>query len=385
MKKRYKLIIEPMTPVHIGTGVELTPLDYKLTSQLGELNFKKIMYLKFSSDRILERLIECNDMKKLVQFEKASVSGNMKELQAFFQNNLSTLEDLDYPCEVTKGFVSRYNSNSGKDPYDNALQVYQIYRPEGSKAPVIPGSSLKGSIRTAILNHILYNLPNKQYEKLKDEYLQDNDKSKAKFEPKLQKKLLENYSDAKEDPFRGVQIADCIFSAKNTQLVGELYNVSLKKDEIEPIGIQIIAEVLKGSLMGSFKRAETTIVIDSDLQKTNQLSKKITMTDIIKSCNDFYKTQFDKEFEKFYENDFSESCDKMDDLDKRIADIVKSNDNSFIIRVGRWSQVEFVTMGSDFRNPKTPTRKWGGTRTLFDYNGQYLPMGWCKCTVEEID
>ena len=67
------------------------------------------------------------------------------------------------------------------------------------------------------------------------------------------------------------------------------------------------------------------------------------------------------------------------------------NDNSFVIRVGRWSQVEFVTFGSDFRSPKTSPGKggkpkgWGGTRTLFDYNGQYLPMGWCKCTIKPLD
>ena len=69
MKERYKLIIEPITPVHIGTGVELTPLDYKVTSKLGTLDFKKNMYFKFSSDKILRRMIETGDTNKLIQFE----------------------------------------------------------------------------------------------------------------------------------------------------------------------------------------------------------------------------------------------------------------------------------------------------------------------------
>ena len=46
MKERYKLTIEPITPVHIGTGVELTPLDYKVASKLGRSDFKKFMYFK---------------------------------------------------------------------------------------------------------------------------------------------------------------------------------------------------------------------------------------------------------------------------------------------------------------------------------------------------
>ena len=394
MKERFKLTIEPLTPVHIGTGVELTPLDYKVTSKLGTTDFKKNMYFKFSSDKILKRMIESGDTQKLAKFEEASVKGNMKELQSFFQQNLASLEDLDYPCEVTNGFVKRYSENQGKDPYDNASKVYQMYRPEGLKTPVIPGSSLKGSIRTAILNSILYNISNEKYDKLKDDFQEiRNDKDKPKFESKLQRALLGSYSDAKNDPFRAIQIADCSFSAKNSQLVGELYNVSLNQQnkKIERLKIQILAEVIKGNLMGISEKTETTLLIDTDLLNTNQIAKKITAEEIVKACNDFFKIQFDNEFEKFYEVCESENCSKLDELDKQISNIVNSNDNSFVIRVGRWSQVEFVTFGSDFRSPKTSKDKktgkpkgWGGTRTLFDYNGQYLPMGWCKCTISKL-
>lgn len=394
MKERFKLTIELLTPVHIGTGVELTPLDYKVTSKLGTTDFKKNMYFKFSSDKILKRMIESGDTQKLAKFEEASVKGNMKELQSFFQQNLASVEDLDYPCEVTNGFVKRYSENQGKDPYDNASKVYQMYRPEGLKTPVIPGSSLKGSIRTAILNSILYNISNEKYDKLKDDFQEiRNDKDKPKFESKLQRALLGSYSDAKNDPFRAIQIADCSFSAKNSQLVGELYNVSLNQQnkKIERLKIQILAEVIKGNLMGTSEKTETTLLIDTDLLNTNQIAKKITAEEIVKACNDFFKIQFDNEFEKFYEVCESENCSKLDELDKQISNIVNSNDNSFVIRVGRWSQVEFVTFGSDFRSPKTSKDKktgkpkgWGGTRTLFDYNGQYLPMGWCKCTISKL-
>ena len=394
MKERFKLTIEPLTPVHIGTGVELTPLDYKVTSKLGTTDFKKNMYFKFSSDKILKRMIESGDTQKLAKFEEASVKGNMKELQSFFQQNLANVEDLDYPCEVTNGFVKRYSENQGKDPYDNASKVYQMYRPEGLKTPVIPGSSLKGSIRTAILNSILYNISNEKYDKLKDDFQEiRNDKDKPKFESKLQRALLGSYSDAKNDPFRAIQIADCSFSAKNSQIVGELYNVSLNQQnkKIERLKIQILAEVIKGNLMGTSEKTETTLLIDSDLLKTNQIAKKISAEEIVKSCNEFFEEQFYHEFNKFYEDAIDNSCSLINKLDEIITDIKNKNDNSFIIRVGRWSQVEFVTFGSDFRSPKTSKDKktgkpkgWGGTRTLFDYNGQYLPMGWCKCTISKL-
>lgn len=393
MKERYKLTIEPITPVHIGTGVELTPLDYKVASKLGRSDFKKFMYFKFSSDKILKRLIESEDINRLSQFDKASVQGNMKELQSFFQENFTDIDDLEYPCEVTSGFLKKYNENQGKDPYDNASKVYQIYRPEGLKTPVIPGSSLKGSIRTAILNAILYNICDDEYNELKDEFNSiRNDRDKPKFESKLQKALLGSYSDAKNDPFRAIQIADCSFPAKNSQVVGELYNVSLNQnnERLEPLGIQILAEAIKGFLMGESEKAETTLLIDTDLLRTNQIKKKISAQEIAISCNEFFEQQFYCEFKKFYEAAFDDSCNLIDKLSDIIAEIKEKNDNSFVVRVGRWSQVEFVTFGTDFRRPKTPKGKngkpksWGGTRTLFDYNGQYLPMGWCKCTVEKL-
>ena len=132
-------------------------------------------------------------------------------------------------------------------------------------------------------------------------------------------------------------------------------------------------------------------MIDSDLLKTNQIAKKISAEEIVKSCNEFFEEQFYHEFNKFYEDAIDNSCSLINKLDEIITDIKNKNDNSFIIRVGRWSQVEFVTFGSDFRSPKTSKDKktgkpkgWGGTRTLFDYNGQYLPMGWCKCTISKL-
>ncbi len=117
------------------------------------------------------------------------------------------------------------------------------------------------------------------------------------------------------------------------------------------------------------------------------VSKKITKEEIIKSCNNFYLRTFEEDYKKFYK----EAVDKVDSITqlyKELKDIASSQTNSFIIKVGRWSQVEYVTYGNDLRDPKTPKRKgkimpWGTTRWVFDNDGQYLPLGWCKCTIEE--
>lgn len=393
-KKIYTIEIEPLTGVHIGTGEKLTPIDYTVVA----LKNKKEMYLKFSSDKILDRLI--SEGSDLSAFYTASDNRNMKALRDFFHTNLTKSSDIDYPCDVTAGFSQAYTRNKNKDPLENAAEVLQMYRPVGSKQPVIPGSSLKGAIRTAVLNQILSNLSNAAYDTEYDN-LHGNltDAEKA-----LQKTLLMS-SNEKNDPFRTVLIEDTVFEPKNTQLVGLLKNISSSNDELIPLQLQLQAEILRGTLIGGSAKAYTHLIIDEGLQrasiaenkgKKNQafrFNKAISMGDIAKACNYFFMREFKNEYGAFYGDSddriaiIKKLKDELDKIDAR-KDTVSNAAGYFMIRVGRWSQVEFVTLEEKFRRPKVPmkggkSRESGTTRTVFDYDGEYVPLGWCKCTYSE--
>lgn len=384
-KKIYNLTVEPITAVHIGTGEELTPLDYKII----QTKSGKILYTKFSSDSILKRFVENGDMKKLSEFERANNEGNMRALQKFFQENC-TADDIDYPCDTTKEFRQLYNRNVEKDPYENAAKVFQMYRPEGLQSPVMPGSSLKGAIRTAVLNNFLYDFSDGDFDKLDDIF--QAERNKERFDATMQKTILGNYKDAKQDPFRAVEISDCKFSTRDSQIVGVLKNISFEKNTQSITALdklQIQAEAIKGLFMDTHQTGSTQIRINIDLQKaTGGVSKTISIKDIIKSCNEFYIRQFRKEYDKFYKETSDSSCDIIVKLYKYLDEIFNSGKDEFIVRVGRWSQVEFVTV-EDFADPKTreihgKKLPYGTTRTVFNYDGKYLPMGWCKCTVTDI-
>lgn len=77
MKKQYKFTLETLTPVHIGNGNELTPLDYNLVEAK-----QGVRYVVFSTDKILNHILD--DSAKMSLFENASSCGNMKALQDFF-------------------------------------------------------------------------------------------------------------------------------------------------------------------------------------------------------------------------------------------------------------------------------------------------------------
>jgi CRISPR-associated protein Csm5 len=379
-KQRYKLIIEPLTGVHIGSGNELTPLDYTV---IESVKFKsgthRPLYFKFSSEKILKRLMQTSSESDLREFKAVSDSGDMRQLHTFFQHHFDLKNDMDYPCEVTNEFLERYTYNKNKDPVDNAGVVQQMYRPKGKKAPVIPGSSLKGAIRTALLDYYLnpvHESPELNSKRNLEAYL-------------LRCEDTHGRPDAKKDPLRCLGIADCTVPAQNTQLVGCLKNIfwnSGKEDFTELSKLQITAEIIRGTYIGGKPRAETELQIDMALQNPalDQITKRITTNDIIKSCNYFYWDIFTDEYNKFYKD----AVDREKYIKQLFSDLkavtAEKDKNRFILRLGRWSQVEYMTFAYGLSKPQSRLGKYGNTRTVFDYNGEYVPMGWCLCSLEKI-
>ena len=411
-KKYYK--ITPITGVHIGTGEELTPLEYKIGPYTIEGKTYKAAYLRFSGDRILQRLFRDKERDKekeaLLKFESATaecLKGNILELYKFFHDNCE-YKELVYSFPFTKGFEKTYKditegkqnpkgdsgqkeeSGKEKDSFKNAGLVWEMYRTEGTPYPVIPGSSIKGAIRTALMNNFLKKLPPEDREaklaELKEQKEKEERKEGDKFKTfeRVMKNKLFDYEDAKQDPLRAVLFSDCSFKAVKTQFAGQLDNVTFdsQKEKLTPKGMQIQAEVLRGRLLGGEAEAELCITINNKLQKTRfslkpeeeqKCIKEITFDDIRDSCNNFYLYEFNEEYKKFYK-DVNDGSEKLIFELLKILKKAKDTEGQFILRVGRWSQFEFVTFDEKFRVAKKSKEP---TRTLFNYNGIYAPMGWC--------
>lgn len=362
MKERYKLTIEPLTPVHIGTGKKITPLDYKIVQTKNGSR-----YARYSSDSILYRIAQCSEKSR--EFESIANLSDMKMIQKFFHKNFSS-DDITYLCKMTNIFEDKYEKNINLDPLQNACEVDELYRPVENRYAVIPGSSIKGAIRTALLDMCRDISNNFDFQKAKKNKFFENE--------------LFDKSDAKNDPMRCISVSDCMLYNNKIQTVGSLQIVDCKEGFLfEKNNSQIFAEVISGKLMSETFSEEFIISLDKDLQNSinlkdnrKMIKKSFSMKDIQTECNYFYGEGFNLEFNHFYKNEHSDKYELIYNLKNQIDRITKE-ENSFVIRLGRWSQFEFVTLYDE-------NKKKGGTRTLFDYNGQYLPMGWCKCTIEKI-
>ncbi len=361
MKKIYNLTIEPLTLVHVGSGNVLTPLEYKIAKTSSGL----YKYVRFSSDSIMLRI--ATDEKLRGEFESFSLNNDMKSLQQFFHQNMKN-EDVSYLCVPTKKFEEKYAVNKNKDPLENASEVFEMYRAAKKSLPTIPGSSVKGAVRTALVDSCVQNAKDFDFESAKKDK-RDRTGSKA------EQKILGN-KDAKDDPFRAVQVGDCNFQNPLVQGVGTLQIIKRNRNELsEANSTQLQAEVILGNLASKDSNPqEFKITIDENLQKAGQVSKSFSMEKIVSDCNYFYSSAFDLEYQTFYEDADSDKLDLIEKLKSKIAEI-KDKKNQFLIRLGRWSQKESVTLYDE-------NAEFGKSRTLFDLDGQYLPLGWCVCTVK---
>lgn len=382
MKKHYEITLKPLTGIHIGTGESLTAMDYfvKPVNRIPR-------YVAYSQDSILQRVI--GDPIQAQAYDRACNDSSLIDLFKFFESNFSISQDLSYLCEVTDSFAQEYSKKQKGSPLDGTCEVFSMYRPAGKKSPVIPGSSFKGALRTALLNQIMHDWDEQtffgpEYARLKEAKERFNFRDAAAIEKQLQKKAFGD--NPKNDLFRTILFGDASFPAKDTQIVGKVENIARNQNgAIEIKGIPIYAEVLKGSLMDSAAEGICHTIVDVDMQMIKFPGNRYgSMQALVSACHYFFKREFVREAEKFYDGSSDRRLELYQQLKKTVMNLGDSKD-TFLVRVGRWSQAEFVTCEPIFRMPKVPKdHGYGNTRMVFDFNGQLLPLGWCLCKVKEL-
>jgi CRISPR-associated protein Csm5 len=339
-----KLRCEIISPVHIGTGQDIDPFNYIIKDQ-------KLYY--FSLEKFL---ISLPDSKR-VDFESIIDAGDLLDLRKFITNNINLETDTIYSVPVTSFVESFYTSRM--ETMQNRLLVHPFIR-SGDKL-LIPASTLKGSIRTAILSV----MANRRKIAMPRGF---------KEEVRFENKILGN-SNAKDDLFRSIKIQDAYLEAEGT-VIRHINNISQNDHgELKNKNIQVVHEVTQSVLTGKPIFFDTVFSIDKKLQDTGFLRKKIFIEEVISSCRSFYIEKMEDEHRKFYENNESESS-------SLLLLNTPLKDNECFIRIGRFVGVESVTLDY-YRNPRPPGKKniWGTSRNLAE---GIFPMGWLKLSFNDV-
>ena len=394
VKEQFRLEVRPLTALSINSG---TSLDYA-SYVIGE-----------------EGSIAVVDVAKLIgRILKSGSDAARHELNNVLDrmsNDLTCLKDMvtRHYCEddvLYRSSVNAYTKTRMLNAGGNQ-NINEIYRCliDGKSVPVIPGSSIKGALRTAFsgqaskeaqvidddtYNEILKTIKafpagdeNKKAREDMAKTLEAEIDARIMYhdgfftspdEPDLKKKGLPNYS-----AMRNLLVSDCMPVSFET-------SVSYMTMPGRQMGKALpLMDVIRGSLLGSRSVFSGTLSLgDIDLPH------KLNLENLVKDCNDFSSLMFKKEAEVLIDILREREKKLSFDLYDELAGIIGSprKENEFIIRMGRFSQREYVTYSNDMRYVDKETnpydRKWGSTRTMMTDGKNLIPLGWCICTLTRV-
>ena len=355
------LKIETLTPIHISDGAlgELTPLDY---------------------------VVEDKNMLHVIDFPAF-----VKALNAQERNDFTTVAQSDsfhdicmFIRQILQSTPERLNSTVAwstaagdlSDLYDMLIQNLEsrfflkpFIRSAGS--PYLPGSSLKGSLRTALIAGFLG--PNgiakflKSDPALVEAYL---------MESRSKNKWGRWFADTIKDPLKALKTSDAYF-VEATTTTKQVVNVRLSRkggiENEERSEIKNFAECI-----GPGAIAHTNLALDKRFfEFKHHVGRSFSLKNVVEACKAFYDKLLKHE-KKFFFDGFSAH-----DPDSDIADFydrlseINQQPNCFLLRVGRFAGRNSTSLNIYNLKGEKPQ-----SRSLVRHQGVYRPLGWAKVTFE---
>lgn len=383
----YRFELRPITALSINTG---NVLDY--VSYYEEGNSCVVIDV----DKLISRVfLSGSDAEKHALKNALDNSEKMMINLKSVIKNIYSKNDVLYRTGLNKSIKEKLQTAQKGN-----VNVNEIYRvpSNGFMIPVVPGSSVKGSIRTAftgeackktsVIDDDTYSDIKKQIGEIKKSKSKEADEIESKidsiilYSQSFYKGAIEKEDKARKDPkysaMKALQISDMMPQKTETSFVS-LSMLGNRMDKALPI-----VDAILGSLLGKESVFEGTL----KLKSISDIPYPLTIGNIIDSCNQFSKNVFAKEAENLIDGFKKANYDAFEIYDN-LSSIIKGKrkESEFIIKIGRFSQREYMTYSNDFRyvaKTSNGNEKWGSTRTVMNYDGQYVPMGWCLCTLKEI-
>ena len=217
--KNYRLALTPLSPIHIGCGEDFEPTNYVIDDG--------VLY-GFDPSRAA-----LNDLQQK-ELATAVASGSLLSIQRFFKKNAKTFQvHADVLIPVADGVAQHYAEKVGKvtNQEGNGGQVFNQLALERAvstgahKQPFIPGTSLKGALRTAILDRLNDGNAPQDVEYKSN---RDTNKGEARSTTAMEKRLLGG--DFEASPLRLLKVADLMPTGEVASRIQ--YAVNQKRREV---------------------------------------------------------------------------------------------------------------------------------------------------------
>ncbi|MFN4166511.1 MAG: RAMP superfamily CRISPR-associated protein [Ferrovibrio sp.] len=353
----YLMHITPLSPVHIGTGESFEPTNYVIDDG--------ILY-EFDTGGTIAALTATERKELLAIANLRPDAGMILALQRFFYERRETLmAHAVQQVPVLPGVAALYDSRIGQTANIeadgkkvlNRLEIDRTSFNPVTRQPVLYGSSLKGAIRTALLDKInggasLQKVEDRHTGKRRDENNQE-----------LQNRLFQ-YRPGKfeRDPMRLVRLADATWrgepglpatqvhlavNRKKAPVVDE--KGGLRKSMAESKELYQILECVSGwhyrAFAGQLNLQSVSGLAETHAAKLPAAHLRFDARQIAQACNRFYRPILNAENQLLRGRGYLDP-----DWDKAVSALLAQADDkmrrgdAFLLRVGRHSGAESVTL-----------------------------------------
>jgi len=136
----YKLKITALSPVHIGTGEVYEPTNYVINNNLFYL-FDEVLFYKSLSALDKDSFnykLNLRDYMQIIDFYKA--------------HRQKAIEVAHFECDASTEVQKAYNKQKNEDgtENENLLEIQTTFKNPNTYRAIIPGSSIKGMLNTAL-------------------------------------------------------------------------------------------------------------------------------------------------------------------------------------------------------------------------------------------
>ncbi len=317
MSEPIPVLIRTLAPVHLGCDEVYEPLNFVIHPDRQEL-------IAFDPGAFLDSLQEADRGRFLELCRKGTVASLLEIYQFFYQRREKA---RGRAVAVCPGLVTHYQEVMrlqvrGRE-LNRALNQFTIHRTAylaADQRPYIPGSAVKGALRTAYLNALA---------KLKP--LSTPKDHRGRWDPRALEQRFLNYHKIPEDPFRLLKVSDFLpVGEVRTRIV---YAVNEKKKPPakfpEARGPYQILEVIEPG--AEFLGIISVTDLPPDWRRLARINHVFTLEELFQAARSFYPQEKQQEDDHLFE--------------LGIPRLPLTSDNGRVpLRLGRHSGAECVTL-----------------------------------------
>lgn len=347
----------PLSPVHIGSGERMQPEEYFYTG--GQL------------ERIdLGRLVGCLNEKTRTHLEGLIDSNKLSELRSFLKNIHEKANRKFVQYRIRVGESSRRELEKLAENPQRSGEVHLLPRNPYTRDVLIPGSAIKGALRTAWLNYCLHQPENAQrIAELKRRGVE------TRAEELVNVAFNINPQNTEKDPLRLLRVCDGKWSKDEVQ-IDRVTLRKLGRDERQTAGIQAYYERLLSKADGENVKRKTLISISieepANRRRMELIKKPIDWPNLIFAAYQFYAERIQQEIERFK---FPQKSHRL-----WFPDQTFRVEEDMLIRVGRFCHFESSSVNDLRQSMNRQTKEpitISSTRTLCPVaENQRAPFGW---------